>query len=54
MKEPSPRIIVLLVSIGNMKIGNSLIDLGANMNIIPLSVVERIGYLQIEPFASTL
>lgn len=37
-----------------MKFGNALIDLGASVNIIPLSVVKRIWYMQIKSFASTL
>lgn len=32
-----------------MKIGNTYINLGASVNIIPLPVVEKIWYLQIEP-----
>lgn len=37
-----------------MNFGNTLNDLGASVNIILLSVVERSGYVQIDPFASTL
>lgn len=37
-----------------MNFGNTLNDLGASVNIIPLSVVERSGYVQIDPFASIL
>lgn len=37
-----------------MKIGNAFINLGAILNIIQLFVVERIGYMQIDPVVSTL
>lgn len=46
-KEAETGVVVLLVSIGNMKIGKILIDLSASVNIMSLSVVEIIGYLQI-------
>lgn len=38
-KEADLRVVALLVSIGNIKIGNALIDLDASLNIIPLLVV---------------
>lgn len=47
-KEDDPWVVVLSVSIGNMKIGSSIIDLGASVNIVLLSVVEMIGYLRVE------
>lgn len=53
-KEVDSGVVVLHVSIGNMKVKNSLIDLGANVDIIPLSVVEGIRYLQIESSTSKL
>ncbi|XP_058746828.1 uncharacterized protein LOC131619784 [Vicia villosa] len=53
-KETDPRIVVLHVSICNMEIGNVLVDLGASDNIMPLSVVARIGHLQVKPYARDL
>lgn len=46
-KEAETGVVVLLVSIGNMKIGKILIVLSASVNIMSLSVVEIIGYLKI-------
>lgn len=45
---------ILFISIGNIKVVVALINLGASVNIISLSMVERIGYLQIDSSASTL
>lgn len=53
-KEANLVVFLLIVSIGNMKIGNALIDLCSNVNIILLLVVERIEYLQIEPYTRKL
>lgn len=44
-KEVDPIIVVLYVSIGNMEIDNALVDLGANVNIMSLLLVDRFGYL---------
>lgn len=53
-KEVDPSVVVLFISVCNMKVGNVLIDLGTSLNVIPISVVKRIKYLQIEPSSSTL
>lgn len=37
-----------------MEVGNALIDLGASVNIIPLSIVHKIGDLKIDPIVTTL
>lgn len=45
IKEVNPGIVVLYVYIGNMKIVNALVELGASVNIMPLLIVEMIEYL---------
>ena len=41
-------------SIGPVSIGKALIDLAANINLIPLSMCRRIGELEIMPTRMTL
>lgn len=53
-KKEANFVVLLIVSIGDMKIGNALIDLGTNMDIIPLSVVEIIEYLPVELYTTKL
>lgn len=54
MKEKDPRVVVLHISLGNVKIGNLLIDLGESLSIILLALVKRVWYLQIEPYIREL
>jgi len=37
-----------------MSVGKALIDLGANINLMPLSMCRRIGELEIMPTRMTL
>lgn len=37
-----------------MEIVNAPIDLGASLNSIPLSMVDRFGYLQVKPYVGDL
>lgn len=46
--------ITLLVTMGNVYIGKSLIDLGSSINLIPLSVVKRLGNIEVKPTKMTL
>jgi hypothetical protein len=46
-KEKDPGRVTLPVTIGNVNVGKALIDLGSSINLIPLSVVKRIGGLDI-------
>ncbi|CAI8615616.1 unnamed protein product [Vicia faba] len=52
-KKVGPSLVVLHVSICNMKI-RVVINLGASVNIILLSVVDKIWYMQIEAIVSIL
>ena len=44
----------LLVSIGALFVDNVLLDLGENVNIIPLAMLKKIGDLEIKPTKMTL
>ena len=39
----------LPVSIGNLSLDNSLLDLGASINIMPLEMLRKIGDLEVQP-----
>ena len=41
-------------SIGSVSVGKALIDLGASINLMPLSMCRRIGNLKIDPTRMTL
>lgn len=47
-KEKDPRRVTLPVTIGNMIVGEALIDLGSSINLIPLSVIKRVGDLDMK------
>ncbi|MCI53918.1 hypothetical protein A2U01_0075165, partial [Trifolium medium] len=53
-KEKDPGRVTLPVTIGNANVGKALIDLGSSINLIPLSVIERIGGLDIKRTRLTL
>ncbi|WJX18782.1 hypothetical protein P8452_08546 [Trifolium repens] len=53
-KEKDLGRVTLPVTIGNVNVGKALIDLGSSINLIPLSVVERIGGLDITRTRMTL
>ncbi|XP_050876054.1 uncharacterized protein LOC127079722 [Lathyrus oleraceus] len=53
-KEKDPGRVTLTVTIGNVNVGKSLIDLGSSINLIPLSVIRRIRDLDIKNTMMTL
>ncbi|XP_050916654.1 uncharacterized protein LOC127131792 [Lathyrus oleraceus] len=53
-REKDPGRVILLITIGNVNVGKSLIDLGSSINLIPLSVIRRIGDLDIKNTRMTL
>ncbi|GAU47102.1 hypothetical protein TSUD_403340 [Trifolium subterraneum] len=53
-KEKDPGRVTLPVTIGNVNVGKALIDLGSSINLIPWSVIERIGGLDITRTRMTL
>ncbi|XP_019431676.1 PREDICTED: uncharacterized protein LOC109338812 [Lupinus angustifolius] len=42
------------VTIGELSVGKALLDLGASINLMPLSMLKRIGELEIKPTRMTL
>lgn len=42
------------MAIGNVNVGKALIDLGSSINLIPLSVVKRVGDLDMKNTRMTL
>jgi len=48
-KHKDPRSVTIPCSIGPVSIGKALIDLGASINLMPLSMCKRIGELEIMP-----
>ncbi|XP_058745925.1 uncharacterized protein LOC131618782 [Vicia villosa] len=53
-KEADPGRVTLLVTIGGHYIGNSLIDLGSSINLISLSIIKRLGNIEMKPTRMTL
>ncbi|XP_006579096.1 uncharacterized protein [Glycine max] len=53
-KHKDPGSVTIPGSIGSVSVGKALIDLGANINLMPLSMCRRIGELEIMPTKMTL
>ena len=53
-KFKDPRSVTIPCFIGNVSIGKTFIDLGASINLMPLSMCRRIGNLKINPTRMTL
>ena len=53
-KMHDPSNFTILCTIGNSKIGKALCDSGANINLLPLSVVKRLSLGELTPIAMTL
>ncbi|XP_028186466.1 uncharacterized protein LOC114373126 [Glycine soja] len=53
-KQKDPRSVTILCSIGKVAVGKALIDLGASINLMPLSMCQRLGELEIMPTCMTL
>ncbi|XP_047150716.1 uncharacterized protein LOC124822722, partial [Vigna umbellata] len=59
IKAPPPKVkdpgsFTIPCTINGHKIGKALIDLGSNINFMPLSVLENIGGLEVQPAKMTL
>ena len=54
MKSGDPGSFTIPVTIGTLPIGKALMDLGASINLMPLSMCKRIGDLVIKPTRMTL
>jgi len=53
-KHKDPRSVTIPCSIREVTLGKTLIDLGANINLMPLSMSRRLGELEIMPTRMTL
>ncbi|XP_052735503.1 uncharacterized protein LOC108341395 [Vigna angularis] len=49
-----PRSFIIPCTIGNISVGKALIDLGANINLMSLSIFEKIKGLELKPTRMTL
>src|ERR1043165_9832081 len=47
-KESDPGRVTLPVTIGDVYVGKGLIDLGSSINLIPLSIVKRLGDIELK------
>jgi hypothetical protein len=54
MKTKDPRSFTIPVTIGALTVGRALMDLGASINLLPLSMCKKIGDLVIKPTRMTL
>ncbi|XP_058726340.1 uncharacterized protein LOC131597670 [Vicia villosa] len=53
-KEVDPGRVILPITIGGNYISNALVDLGSSINLIPLSVVKRLGNIEMKQTMITL
>ena len=53
-KEGDPGRVTLPVTIGEVYVGKGLIDLGSSINLIPLSIVKRLGNVELRSTRMTL
>ncbi|XP_028230810.1 uncharacterized protein LOC114411277 [Glycine soja] len=53
-KHKDPRSVTILCSIGEVAVRKALINLGASINLMPLSMCRRLGELEIMPTRMTL
>ncbi|XP_058751963.1 uncharacterized protein LOC131625081 [Vicia villosa] len=53
-KEADPGRVILPITIGGNYISNGLVDLGCSINLIPLSVVKRLGNIEMKHTRITL
>nr|KYP40388.1 hypothetical protein KK1_038280 [Cajanus cajan] len=54
LKSRDPGSFPLPVSIGNLSVGKALLDLGASINLMPLSMLKKIGEVEVRPTRMTL
>ena len=53
-KHKDPKSVTIPCSIGGVVVGKALIDLGASINLMPLSMCRRLGEIEIMPTRMTL
>ena len=52
-KSSDPGSFTLPVTIGNLTVGKALLDLGASINLIPFSMLKKIGDVEVGPTRMT-
>ncbi|XP_019430766.1 PREDICTED: uncharacterized protein LOC109338086 [Lupinus angustifolius] len=53
-KSKDPGSVTIPVTIGNVSVGNALVDLGASVSLMPLSMMKRIGGIHLKPTRMSL
>ena len=53
-KSCDPGSFTLPITVGNLYVGKTLLGLGASINLIPLSILRRIGEVEVRPTCMTL
>ncbi|XP_020207892.1 uncharacterized protein LOC109792853 [Cajanus cajan] len=53
-KSRDPGSFTLPITIGNLSVGKALLDLGSSINLMPLSMLQRIGDVEVKPTKMTL
>jgi len=53
-KSRDPGSFTLPMTIENLMVGKALLDLGASINLIPLSMLKKIGDVEVRPTRMTL
>jgi len=53
-KSYDPGSFTLLIIVGNLYVGKALLDLGVSINLIPLSILKKIGDVEVRPTCITL
>ncbi|XP_047176929.1 uncharacterized protein LOC124844110 [Vigna umbellata] len=53
-KSKDPGSFTIPVTIGTLPVSKALLDLGASLNLMPLSILRRIGDLEVRPTRMTL
>ncbi|XP_014522339.1 uncharacterized protein LOC106778857 [Vigna radiata var. radiata] len=54
LKVEDPRSFTIPCTVGNHKIGKALFDLGSSINLMPLTVLQKIGGLKVKPARMSL
>ena len=54
LKSQDPGSFTIPVDIGSISVGKALMDLGASINLMPLSMIKRIGDVEVKPTRMTL
>ena len=53
-KSRDPGSFTFPITIGNLIVGKALLDLGASINLMPLSMLKKIGDVEVRPTRMTL